>query len=341
MSAEPSGRAPGSGLTGPGGAGFPGVAGAEHASPDDAGTTAGFLVGLDIGGSHTRGALFHGNEPLRTARSGSANVQNVSRGAAHNALRCVLTELAAPPGTPVIPGAGRVASPHDAAVLADLLRSAGSLDPATPVRAVHDTRLILAAGGLTAGIALIAGTGSVAWGVDATGREARAGGWGYLLGDEGSGYWIGREAVRRVLAEAQRAGTSDVANGARTHGDLARAVLNHVGAETPTDLIAAFHEHPERTRWAGLARPVCELAERGDPAARVLVADAAAHLSGLVLTAAATLGQQLPTVVGGGLAGSMVGRGLAGFLEDRGITVTLLEREPMLGAPLLARTLLR
>ena len=61
---------------------------------------------------------------------------------------------------------------------------------------------MLAAQGLDAGIAVVAGTGSVAWGRREDGREARRGGWGHLLGDEGIGWWLGREAVRRCLARA-------------------------------------------------------------------------------------------------------------------------------------------
>src|SRR5207247_7094150 len=56
------------------------------------------------------------------------------------------------------------------------------------------------AGGLAAraGVVLVGGTGSVAYGRNAAGRGARAGGWGYLAGDEGSAYWIGREALAAV-----------------------------------------------------------------------------------------------------------------------------------------------
>src|SRR5437879_7072469 len=77
-----------------------------------------------------------------------------------------------------------------------------SILPGCKVTVVHDARLVLAAAGLDSGVALIAGTGSVAFGRDPGGREARAGGWGWLLGDEGSGAWIVREAAREVLRRA-------------------------------------------------------------------------------------------------------------------------------------------
>ncbi|WP_143470054.1 hypothetical protein [Kocuria marina] len=61
-----------------------------------------FLVGLDIGGSHTRGVLFRGDSPVREARSGSANVQNVSRERAAQSLREIFARLEPPPGTTVL-----------------------------------------------------------------------------------------------------------------------------------------------------------------------------------------------------------------------------------------------
>ncbi|WP_143470053.1 N-acetylglucosamine kinase [Kocuria marina] len=200
--------------------------------------------------------------------------------------------------------------------------------------AVHDTRLILAAGGHTEGIAVIAGTGSVAWGVNASGHGTRAGGWGYLLGDEGSGYWLGREAVRHVLRDAQHRGASDETPAEDDR--FARAVLGHAGVDTPTELIAAFHDRPDRTHWAGLARTVIELAPH-DNAARELVSAAAAHLAELIITVARNLGEPLPVVMGGGLATTSVGVELRERLGDHGLRVTLLDREPVLGAPLLAR----
>ena len=291
------------------------------------------LIGLDIGGTATRAALFDGGRPVREARGGSANVQNVTREAAEAALREVLAPLAAGPATPVVAGAGGVDTPRDAAQLEALIRSAGGLDPATPVTAVHDTRLLLAAGGHTTGIALIAGTGSVAWGVDATGVERRAGGWGYLLGDEGSGYWLGREAVRAVVRAGQRepAGLPDA---------FERAVLRHAGAVRPVELIAAFHGRPERRFWAGLSPVVTDHAHRGHPLARELVTAAAQELRALVTAVASGLREPLPVVIGGGLATTVVGAEVAAGLSRAGHRdVTVLRREPVLGAPLLASAL--
>src|ERR1043166_1293116 len=68
------------------------------------------------------------------------------------------------------------------------------------VLVVNDALIALVAGARdAAGIVVIAGTGSIAYGRNVAGEAARAGGWGHMIGDEGSGYWIGREALTAVM----------------------------------------------------------------------------------------------------------------------------------------------
>ena len=67
-----------------------------------------------------------------------------------------------------------------------------------------------------------------------------------------------------------------------------------------------------------------------------LCPELAGHLADLVLTVAGAMAEPLPVVVGGGLTGSAVGRRVAELLREQGLSVTLLDREPVLGAPLLA-----
>src|SRR5205823_555312 len=116
--------------------------------------------------------------------------------------------------------------------------------PGARVAVVHDTRLVLAAAGLDAGIAVISGTGSVAYGRDAAGREARVGGWGWMLGDEGSGVWIVREAAREVM----RRRDAREPQGALDHVLLAAAGARNVGG-----LTERLHALREPGRWAELA----------------------------------------------------------------------------------------
>ena len=289
------------------------------------------LIGLDIGGSTTRGVLFRDGQAVRHARGPSANLQNVSPDAAASALHDVFGELGAGPSVPVVAGAGGVDTPADAARLEALIRSVSGVSSEVRVTAVHDTRLILAAGGHTTGIAVIAGTGSVAWGIDSTGRERRAGGWGYLLGDEGSGYWLGREAVRTVL-RANQSEPEATADG------FARAIVQQSQVRQPVDLIAAFHDRPERSFWAGLSRTVVEYAANGDATALDLTHRAADELHSLVMTVAGHFDGPLPVVLGGGLARTTVGERLTELLADSDVSdVIVLGQEPVLGTPVLAR----
>jgi N-acetylglucosamine kinase-like BadF-type ATPase len=161
--------------------------------------------------------------------------------------------------------------------------------PGCRVSVVHDTRLALAAAGLDAGIVLIAGTGSVAYALAAGGREARRGGWGWMVGDEGSGAWIAREAARAVLARAD--------DGLEL-GPLGAKLLAACRAGDAEALKANLHELRESGQWAALASTVFET-EADDPAAHAIVVHAAEALAALVMPLRKLIDG--PVVLAGGL----------------------------------------
>ena len=78
------------------------------------------------------------------------------------------------------------------------------------------------------GVLLIAGTGSVAWGMGSDGEPIQVGGWGKLLGDEGSGHWIGMRGLQHVMAAY---------DGRSPQGYLYHQVLDATGVSTPSDLV--------------------------------------------------------------------------------------------------------
>jgi N-acetylglucosamine kinase-like BadF-type ATPase len=198
---------------------------------------------------------------------------------------------------------------------------------------VHDSQLILAASGVVDGIAVISGTGSVAWGRRA-GQHARAGGWGYLLGDEGSGYWVAREAVRRTLARIDRGEPAD---------RLGQQLAADCGLQATEQLLDHFYAQPDRRYWAGRARVVFELATSGDPVSTQIVESAAAALTELAVAVAGRLDSTGPVVLAGGLAvhqptlQTIVRRRLA---ERRLNDVRILIVDPVRGAVQLAQRLL-
>ena len=129
------------------------------------------------------------------------------------------------------------------------------------------------------GIALISGTGSLAFGRAADGRTARAGGWGFLFGDEGSGYAIAMAGLR---AAAQ------AADGRTAPTQLLDAILGHFHLDRPEALVSAVYPIAgNRQPIAELAETVLDVAASGDAAAGKIVEEAARQLAAMVATVAA------------------------------------------------------
>jgi len=151
--------------------------------------------------------------------------------------------------------------------------------------------LVLAAAGFGSGIALISGTGSVAYGRDRDGREARAGGWGWLVGDDGSAAWLAREAAREVMRRS---------DAGEPVGRLGDTMLGAASARTSTDLVGYLHGLDEPREWAALAGLVFEVAGE-DAGALALVERAASALCDLVSSVRKRLSFEGPLVLAGGL----------------------------------------
>lgn len=123
------------------------------------------------------------------------------------------------------------------------------------------------------GVITIAGTGSIAFGRGPSGEAARAGGWGYLFGDEGSGFYITRQALRAALRFEEGWGPPT---------SLRPALLDATGARNMNDLLHRFYttEFP-RPRVAGFSKLVDDAAENGDQTARDILSEAGQQLAGL------------------------------------------------------------
>ncbi|MCZ2403287.1 ATPase [Paenarthrobacter sp. Z7-10] len=291
------------------------------------------VIGLDIGGSKTRGIRWRQGVIEADAEVGSANVQNVSRAEAAANLASLFDRLAGPcPGggtgvDEVYAGSGGIDTADDAAALTAMILPNV---PGAVVRVVHDTRLLLAAGGASTGVAVIAGTGSAAWGTNDDGGQARAGGWGYLLGDEGSGYWFGREAVRHSLHRMNLGLEAD---------ELTQALLAHCGLAAAGELIAHFHGGTGRRYWAGMSPLVFDAAATGHAGSLAMIDQAGADLAVLAAQCAGMLGIPGPLVLGGGLGMNqpLLQNAFRGHLSARGLTdVRVLEQDPIFGVLTLA-----
>lgn len=153
--------------------------------------------------------------------------------------------------------------------------------PSALVRVTDDAQPILAAASIQQiGIAVICGTGSFAWGRNASGDLQRCGGWGYLMGDEGSGYAIGIAALRAATQFADGRGERTV---------LLDQICNHFKVDQPSQLIQqVYSERVGRRDIAQLSQFVFKAAE-ADQVAKSIVDDAADSLAALVNTLSAKL----------------------------------------------------
>ncbi len=149
-------------------------------------------------------------------------------------------------------------------------------------------------------IVAIAGTGSIAYGCSREGFT-RVGGWGPLLGDEGSGYDLGRRALQTAARMADGRMEENTA--------FLSAILRFYAAETPHKLISAVNGADSREKIAACAKVVCELAEGGNPTAESLLAESVGELALLIQTARRKAnGEGWPVVLSGGLSQVMLPR---------------------------------
>jgi N-acetylglucosamine kinase-like BadF-type ATPase len=248
------------------------------------------VIGVDIGGSKTHGIRAVDGEPVAEAVAGSANVAAVGVPEAGRQLDAVFAQLDTHGVDAVCAGA---AGADGTESVASITRLIADRVPGAQVSVVHDARLVLAAEGLDAGVALIAGTGSVAWGRRVDGTEARAGGWGHLLGDEGSGYRVALDAVRHALDRMDAGAPVD---------PLTTALLASCGLSERTELIDFVYVRQDRRYWAERAAVVTGLATQGDPAAVMIVDAAADALAALATRVLGRLDLPGPVVLGGGFA---------------------------------------
>ncbi|MGH9598485.1 MAG: N-acetylglucosamine kinase [Terracidiphilus sp.] len=231
------------------------------------------VLGIDGGGTRTRATIVSGDEVLGFAENGSIKRLRVGAEAAEENLRAVLKEVYAQAGVKgVRAGSCGVASasmPGIVEWITAVLNDFG----VERSEVVGDEVIALDAafhGG--PGILQIAGTGSNTIGRAPDGSRECAGGWSSRLGDEGSGYWIGVNSVRRALIAHDR--------------EQPTQVLKRVGEiwETPTveDLVNLGDGTPGPD-FAALAPAINELAEAGDPVAVDVLRQAAADLVEFVL----------------------------------------------------------
>ena len=295
------------------------------------------VLGIDAGGTKTVALLATADgHVVADGRAGAANLQTEGELEVEKILHTVIDR--ATDGRDVtlsavclgIAGADRE---DDARMIRDIMRRLGYRSNAL---IVNDALIALVAGaGPNPGVVVIAGTGSIAYGVNLHGVAARSGGWGPTLGDEGSGYWVGRRALEAVMRDADGRGPRTV---------LAPLVLQHFSLPNAQALIPEIYHQPHgRRAIASLASVVDHARGEGDPVAidiMIRAADELALAAASVITRLEMRGEQFPVLLAGGMLKNSAW--LASEVRNRMAevaprsTVAPLMHEPAIGAVRLA-----
>lgn len=300
------------------------------------------VLGIDAGGTKTVCQLAdEAGTILAEARGTGANLQAVGELQVEKVLYQVMENAIG--DRDLVPGAiclgiAGVDRPDDAAVVSAIMKRIGYK---ARVLVVNDALVALEAGAPgQPGIVIISGTGSISYGRNAAGVAARSGGWGYVLGDEGSGYWIGRAALRAVLREADERGRETA---------LTPLLLAHFQVDRPQGLIhEVYHSNLKPAAIGALAQCVQQAFAQGDEVAVGILRGAANELESGAMSVArrlALVGQEFPFILAGGIFKAVPW--LSDELSRRlpivapGSSVRLLDREPATGAVLLALQELR
>lgn len=256
------------------------------------------LIGADVGGTKTAVAISDGDAILSRAEGPGAAVRPgrslVSAGIVSDVVRRALAAAGKLKGDVLVVGAAGAGRQPEQEELQHALRGEGLAD-----RVIVTTDIEVALAGAFAdgpGIVISAGTGSVAVGRDAEGRLHRAGGYGWQMGDEGSGYAIGRAALGAV---------SRAIDGRSPETRLKARVLEATRS-ADFDALVRWAATAGPAEVASLAPPALEVATGGDMVAQGIADYAARELSQLAAHILPRIGGDaaVPVALSGGLLGN-------------------------------------
>lgn len=255
------------------------------------------VLGIDAGATKTEGLLADENGAILVkARGPGANFQLFAEDEVEFVIESLGSQLLTGHHGRVdalcigMAGAGRE---QDFRVMQRILERVGL---ARVNVVTNDAVIALVAGaGERYGVVLIVGTGAAAFGIDRAGREARAGGWGPLLGDEGSAYWMGLRALRSVVRAHDGRAAQTLLEG---------PILARLGVDRVDALVHRIYREVAREEIAALAPVVQQAADVGDGEAQGIIDEAVREFVRAVESVIGRLdlaGEEFRLVLSGGL----------------------------------------
>lgn len=250
-------------------------------------------LGIDGGGSKTTCLIGDEQSVLGSGSAPGSNVIRVGEESSHAALAAAIRQACTVAGVepPDIRRACLGASGAGRAATRDALGRGLTRLLSCEIEIVADTEIALhAAFGPGPGVIVIAGTGAIACGRNARAESARASGWGFAISDEGSGHWIGREALRTALRAYDQGEAPP----------LLRNLMHALGAATHEQLVIRGND----ADLAGLLPAVLASADSGDPLALGVLNHAGRELAAsasVVLHRLFSPGEPAPVAMVGGV----------------------------------------
>ena len=255
-------------------------------------------IGIDGGGSTLRVGIFnekleclHLHEIPETANPSSIGFVETEKRLRFSVLQ-TLDEARLDSSEVLRVGAGMAGVAQNLDWLREVLVS---VFPQAKITVAPDYEIaLIGAHGKRYGILVLSGTGSAACGINASGELAHSGGWGYLLGDEGSGYWLGLETLKAVARAA---------DGREKKTKLFVETLANLKISDPDELITwLYAPEPNNRKIAKMASLVLSAASHGDSVANKIIESGAEHLYQLYMSVVKRLNFADPPVMfAGGL----------------------------------------
>jgi len=241
-----------------------------------------YYLGIDGGGSKTTCAVGDDTSQLSIVTTGPSNItrggEDRARESLHHAIRQACTAAEIDPRQVQracigVAGTGR-------AEIAGAVRRMVTELISGEIKVVGDMQIALAAAfGTGPGVIVIAGTGSIAYGRDAQGRTARAGGWGFAISDEGSAHWIGRTAVGSLLRTIDQSNDDgEDAQAAAEAAPLFRKLNAAWKLHSLDEFVRTANSNPD---FAVLFPAILAAAEAGDDLAQRVLTRAGGELAQL------------------------------------------------------------
>ncbi len=241
------------------------------------------VLAVDAGGTGCRAALCNGTGRIPAyAQGNSCNYHSIGSERAKENLLLLFTALAKKQPLHincVVLGLAGLDTKKDEMALTSIVKQALA-DAKITADAIHlcnDAMLTLKGSiGRNNGVLIAAGTGSIACGITKEGLETRVGGWGHLIGDEGSGYSIGKAAITHVLKSY---------DGREKPSVLSMAILKELSCANEEDLVQwVYSSRFSVAQVAALTPSIVRLAEEGDEQAEIIVLCACQELKNMAFT---------------------------------------------------------